>query len=84
MTPLHDVSVSTEKATFCMGCYWAPECTFGVLAGVIRTRVGHAGAAETAPRQGSRAEYVLSLSCRGLGTNGTSPNPRAANRVQVT
>ncbi|XP_034240236.1 peptide methionine sulfoxide reductase-like [Thrips palmi] len=43
MTPLHDVAVPTEKATFCMGCYWAPECTFGVLAGVIRTRVGHAG-----------------------------------------
>ncbi|KAK3924397.1 Peptide methionine sulfoxide reductase, partial [Frankliniella fusca] len=51
MSPLHDVTVPTEKATFCMGCYWAPECTFGVLAGVIRTRVGHAGAEETAPRE---------------------------------
>lgn len=49
MAPLHDVSVATEKATFCMGCYWAPECTFGVLAGVVRTRVGHAGPDEAAP-----------------------------------
>ena len=46
--PLHYESASTEKATFCMGCYWAPECTFGVLAGVIRTRVGHAGPDENA------------------------------------
>jgi peptide-methionine (S)-S-oxide reductase len=42
-TLLHDVDVPTKKATFAMGCFWAPDSLFGVRNGVIRTRVGFAG-----------------------------------------
>jgi peptide-methionine (S)-S-oxide reductase len=40
---LHDIDVPTKKATFSMGCFWAPDSLFGVQKGVIRTRVGFAG-----------------------------------------
>lgn len=40
---MHDIDVPTKKATFAMGCFWAPDSLFGVQNGVIRTRVGFAG-----------------------------------------
>ena len=42
-TLLHDIDVPTKKATFAMGCFWAPDSLFGVQNGVSRTRVGFAG-----------------------------------------
>jgi len=33
----------TERATFGMNCFWAPEAVLGCAPGVIRTRVGYAG-----------------------------------------
>ncbi|XP_058462848.1 peptide methionine sulfoxide reductase-like isoform X2 [Malaya genurostris] len=41
--PLHHVDTPCEKATFGMGCYWAPDSLFGATKGVIRTCVGYAG-----------------------------------------
>ncbi len=35
--------VETETATFALGCFWGPDTSFGVLPGVVRTRVGYAG-----------------------------------------
>jgi methionine-S-sulfoxide reductase len=32
-----------ERATFGVGCFWAPDAQFGVVEGVWRTRVGYAG-----------------------------------------
>jgi methionine-S-sulfoxide reductase len=32
-----------ETATFALGCFWCPVAQFGILPGVIRTRVGYAG-----------------------------------------
>jgi len=33
----------TETATFALGCFWCPDAQFGIVPGVIRTRVGYAG-----------------------------------------
>ncbi|XP_058832034.1 peptide methionine sulfoxide reductase-like isoform X2 [Topomyia yanbarensis] len=41
--PLHHVDTPYEKATFGMGCYWAPDSLFGATKGVLRTCVGYAG-----------------------------------------
>jgi peptide-methionine (S)-S-oxide reductase len=32
-----------ETVTFAMGCFWCPDAQFGILPGVVRTRVGYAG-----------------------------------------
>ena len=32
-----------ETATFALGCFWCPDAQFGVLPGVVRTRVGYCG-----------------------------------------
>lgn len=43
--PGQDATVPTafETATFALGCFWGPDGQFGILPGVIRTRVGYAG-----------------------------------------
>ena len=33
----------TETATFALGCFWCPDAQFGIVPGVVRTRVGYAG-----------------------------------------
>jgi len=33
----------TQTATFAMGCFWGPDALFGMVPGVVRTRVGYAG-----------------------------------------
>jgi len=38
-----------ETATFALGCFWGPDGRFGVLPGVIRTRVGYAGGTAERP-----------------------------------
>lgn len=50
-----------ETATFGLGCFWAPDGTFGSLPGVIRTRVGYAGGTKHNPSYhdlGSHTETV--------------------------
>lgn len=43
MEPLHFLDIPSEKATFSMGCFWAPDSLFGSTPGIITTRVGYAG-----------------------------------------
>jgi len=38
-----------ETATFALGCFWGPDGRFGILPGVIRTRVGYAGGTSDRP-----------------------------------
>lgn len=38
-----------ETATFAMGWFWGPDSLFGILPGVIRTRVGYAGGEKINP-----------------------------------
>ncbi|XP_050429746.1 peptide methionine sulfoxide reductase isoform X2 [Adelges cooleyi] len=45
MAPLHGINLPAEKATFAMGCFWAPDSLYGSTLGVISTRVGYAGGA---------------------------------------
>ena len=33
----------SSRATFALGCFWCPEAQFGLLRGVLKTRVGYAG-----------------------------------------
>lgn len=41
--------IATEKATFGMGCFWAPEPIFGSKKGVVRTKVGYTGGKKENP-----------------------------------
>ena len=38
-----DAPARVETTTFAMGCFWCPDAQFGILPGVVRTRVGYAG-----------------------------------------
>ncbi|KAJ9575902.1 hypothetical protein L9F63_007214 [Diploptera punctata] len=58
---LHDVNVSTKKATFSMGCFWAPDSLFGVQKGVIRTRVGYAGGVMENPTYRRISDHTESI-----------------------
>jgi len=51
----------TETATFALGCFWHPDSQFGVLPGVVRTRVGYAGGTKVDPTYhdlGNHAETI--------------------------
>ncbi|XP_026675279.1 peptide methionine sulfoxide reductase isoform X1 [Ceratina calcarata] len=41
--------IQAKRATFGMGCFWAGDCLFGVLPGVIKTCVGYAGGQKESP-----------------------------------
>jgi peptide-methionine (S)-S-oxide reductase len=48
-------------ATFALGCFWGPDARFGVMPGVIRTRVGYTGGTTPNPTYkniGDHAEAV--------------------------
>lgn len=51
--------IQAKRATFGMGCFWAGDCLFGVLPGVIRTCVGYAGGQKESPTY--KNMYVLFL-----------------------
>ena len=38
-----------ETATFALGCFWSPDAQFGIIEGVLRTRVGYAGGTTANP-----------------------------------
>ncbi|MGM0603999.1 MAG: peptide-methionine (S)-S-oxide reductase MsrA, partial [Bacillota bacterium] len=42
-------NVETETAAFALGCFWGPDAAFGVLDGVVRTRVGYSGGSTENP-----------------------------------
>jgi len=62
--PLFDegyVPEAVETASFAMGCFWGADGLFGILPGVIRTRVGYAGGTTRGPSYygiGDHAEAI--------------------------
>ncbi|CAN7941293.1 unnamed protein product [Ixodes hexagonus] len=56
---LHEPDLPFEKATFGMGCFWAPESMFGCSKGVLRTRVGFAGGAKRDPTYRHPLKYPV-------------------------
>jgi peptide methionine sulfoxide reductase MsrA len=42
-------TIPTERATFAMGCFWAPEPIFGAKKGIVRTKVGYCGGKKENP-----------------------------------
>lgn len=46
---LHHVDIPTERATFAMACFWAPDALFGATVGVIKTKVGYSGGSKENP-----------------------------------
>lgn len=60
-TLLHDIDIPTKKATFAMGCFWAPDSLFGVQNGVIRTRVGFAGGTTDNPTYHSIGDHTEAI-----------------------
>jgi peptide-methionine (S)-S-oxide reductase len=56
-----DAPATVETATFAMGCFWCPDAQFGILPGIVRTRVGYAGGTTPNPtyhRIGDHTECV--------------------------
>jgi peptide-methionine (S)-S-oxide reductase len=43
------VPTKTETATFSLGWFWGPDSRFGIVKGVVRTRVGYAGGTKRNP-----------------------------------
>lgn len=50
--------IQAKRATFGMGCFWAGDCLFGVLPGVIRTCVGYAGGQKESPTYRSIGDHT--------------------------
>lgn len=50
-----------ETATFSLGCFWQPDAEFGVLPGVIRTRVGYAGGTTPDPTYRDIGDHTESI-----------------------
>lgn len=50
-----------ETATFSMGWFWGPDAWFGLLDGVIRTRVGYAGGTTENPNYHNIGDYTETL-----------------------
>lgn len=47
--PSNRVTLQTETASFGLGWFWGIESRFGIIKGVIRTRVGYAGGTTPSP-----------------------------------
>ncbi|GAU96299.1 hypothetical protein RvY_07763 [Ramazzottius varieornatus] len=53
--------IATEKATFGMGCFWAPEPIFGSKKGVVRTKVGYTGGKKENPTYYSMGDHTEAI-----------------------
>lgn len=47
-----------ETATFSLGCFWSPDAQFGVIPGVIRTRVGYTGGNQKNPTYHNLGNHI--------------------------
>lgn len=44
-----------------MGCFWGPDCKFGVVEGVVRTRVGYAGGTTKEPTYHNLGDHIETI-----------------------
>ncbi len=58
--PTIDLSAANKVETFtcALGCFWAPDCKFGVTKGVVRTRVGYAGGTTDNPTYHNLGDHI--------------------------
>lgn len=54
----HEQTEQTETATLALGCFWGPDARFGVLPGVVRTRVGYCGGQKPEPTYHDLGEHT--------------------------
>ena len=47
-----------ETATLALGCFWGPDARFGVVPGVVRTRVGYAGGSRERPTYRALGDHI--------------------------
>jgi len=61
--PPIDVSApkEVETLTCAMGCFWGPDCRFGAMDGVVRTRVGYAGGTTYNPTYHSIGDHIETI-----------------------
>lgn len=50
-----------ETLTCAMGCFWGPDCRFGAMDGVVRTRVGYAGGATPDPNYHNIGDHIETI-----------------------
>lgn len=51
----------TETATLALGCFWGPDARFGVVPGVVRTRVGYCGGHKPEPTYHDLGEHTETI-----------------------
>ena len=51
----------TETATFAIGCFWGPDSRFGIVAGIVRTRVGYSGGTKKYPAYHSLDDHTEAI-----------------------
>lgn len=61
--PPIDVSArqEIETLTCAMGCFWGPDCRFGAMDGVVRTRVGYAGGTTPDPTYHNIGDHIETI-----------------------
>ena len=61
--PPIDVSApkEIETLTCAMGCFWGPDCRFGAMDGVVRTRVGYAGGTTPDPNYHNIGDHIETI-----------------------
>ncbi len=61
--PPIDVSApkEIETLTCAMGCFWGPDCRFGAMDGVVRTRVGYAGGTTDNPTYHHIGDHIETI-----------------------
>lgn len=50
-----------ETLTCAMGCFWGPDCRFGAMDGVVRTRVGYAGGTTPNPTYHNIGDHIETI-----------------------
>lgn len=62
-TPPIDISPpkEVETLTCAMGCFWGPDCRFGAMDGVVRTRVGYAGGTTPDPTYHNIGDHIETI-----------------------
>jgi len=47
-----------ETLSCALGCFWGPDCKFGIMEGVVRTRVGYAGGTTKDPTYHNLGDHI--------------------------